>query len=478
MKQWLGLGLVTALLAWGSVAAAQVETKLSNVYPAGYAANGVNSLSLTRNNLISAGDWQFAAFYGALVCDQKPCRAPILIARRSLKGGGWTTRATPFSIEDAFSNTGVRDDHNVVAMGVDARGFLHVTYGMHNAPLAYAITREPVTGRAFGSDRGLVFGYRRAMIGEAENAVTYPEFFHLAGNRDLFFTYRHGGAGGGSGNGDQYIDRYDAAAGQWTRVASPMVDGISSSMNAYLNTFAQDRSGALVASWTIRESPDWQTNHDLYAARSTDQGATWRSISGARLGPPITRANADALAKVFSLPMKSSLINQTSTAVDAAGRPMIATWWAPREAAGDHTREYMLYWQAADGGWTASQVSDRASGEAYDATADHVRELGRPIVLVDKAGRVLVVARASDAGKPVTDASNRLVVYWSKDRKTWRKVVLSDVNLGTWEPSYDRALWERQNRLSLFFQPVGLGQASSPVRVLDWNAAAYFAGLR
>ena len=123
-------------------------------------------------------------------------------------------------------------------------------------------------------------------------------------------------------------------------------------------------------------------------------------------------------------------------------------------------------------------ASDRASGEAYDSKADHVRELGRPVVLVDKAGRILVVTRSSDAGKPVTDASNRLVVYWSKDRKTWTRLVLSDVNLGTWEPSYDRALWERENRLSLFFQPVGLGQASSPVRVLDWDAAAYFARLR
>jgi hypothetical protein len=477
MKPWLAFGIGLALLAHGPVAAAPVETALSDVHPAGYATNGINSLSLTRNNLVSVGDWQFAAFYGALVCDPRPCRAPILIARRSLGGGGWTTRSTPFSIEDAYSNTGVRDDHNVVAMGVDARGFLHVTWGMHNAPLAYAVTGAPVTGAAFGTEAGLAFGYRRAMTGEAESAVTYPEFFHLAGSRDLFFTYRMGGAGGGSGNGDQYINRYDAASGRWRRVASPMVDGVSSSMNAYLNTFAQASSGALVATWTIRESPDWQTNHDLYAARSTDRGATWRSIDGKRLGPPITREIADNLAKILDLPVKSSLINQTSTAVDAAGRPMIATWWAPRAAAGDHTRQYMLYWQGP-GGWTASQVSDRAPGEAYDATAAHVRELGRPVVLVDKAGRVLVVTRASDAGKPVTDASNRLVVYWSKDRKTWEKVVLSDVNLGTWEPSYDRALWERENRLSLFFQPVGLGQASSPVRVLDWDAAAYFAGLR
>ena len=471
MKPWLGLVALTTVLACGAAAAAPVETRVSDVHPAGYASNGINSLSLTRNNLVSVGDWQFAAFYGALACDPRPCRAPIFIARRSLKGGGWTTRATPFSLEDAYSNTGVRDDHNVVAIGIDATGVMHLTYGMHNAPLAYATTTAPVLGQSFEP----VFGYQRAMTGADESAVTYPEFFHLSGSRDLFFTWRQGGAGGGSGNGNQFINRY--AGGHWTRLASPMVDGVSSSMNAYLNTFAQDRSGALLASWTIRESPDWQTNHDLYAARSRDQGRTWFSIAGKRLGPPINRENADALAKIYALPTRSSLINQTSTAVDAAGRPMIATWWAPRAAAGDHTRQYMLYWQGPSGGWTASQVSNRASGEAYDATAGRVREMGRPIVLVDKAGRILVVARASDAGKPVTDASNRLVVYWSKDKETWTRVELSDVNLGTLEPAYDRSLWERENRLSLFFQPVGLGQASSPVKVLDWDAAAYFRGL-
>ena len=49
---------------------------------------------------------------------------------------------------------------------------------------------------------------------------------------------------------------------------------------------------------------------------------------------------------------------------------------------------------------------------------------------------------------------------------------------GAWEPTYDRALWQSQNKLSLFFQPVGLGADSSPVSVLTWDAKAYFAKLQ
>ena len=73
MKRWLGLAILTASLVARPLAAAPVKTTLSDVHPAGYAVNGVNSLSLTRNNLVSVGDWQFAAFYGALRCDPRLC---------------------------------------------------------------------------------------------------------------------------------------------------------------------------------------------------------------------------------------------------------------------------------------------------------------------------------------------------------------------------------------------------------------------
>jgi hypothetical protein len=133
----------------------------------------------------------------------------------------------------------------------------------------------------------------------------------------------------------------------------------------------------------------------------------------------------------------------------------------------------MLVWR--DGtSWRTSQISRRAPGEAYDATSAAVRQMGRPIVLTDADNRVLVVTRAADAGRPVEDASNKLVVYWSSDRIHWSSVVLPTANPGAWEPTYDRALWQSRNKLSLFFQPVGLGADSSPVSVLTWDAKAYF----
>jgi hypothetical protein len=160
--------------------------------------------------------------------------------------------------------------------------------------------------------------------------------------------------------------------------------------------------------------------------------------------------------------------------IDAAGRPEIAAWWSPEIARGIATRQYMLVWN--DGKtWQVSQVSHRDATEANDPTAAKVREMGRPLVLTDRDGRTIVVTRAAAAGRPVQDESNRLTVYWSKDRVHWAHAPLSDINLGVWEPTYDAALWQSQNKLALFFQPSGLGNVTAPISVLTWDEADFFA---
>jgi len=436
------------------------------VAKAGYAVDNINSVSMSRNNLFSVGGYQFAAFYGA----PQNGRVTVLVARRSLKGGDWQVAATPFSQPDEFSNTGTRDDHNIVAAAVDGRGRLHLSWGMHNAPLTYAVSSQSVLSQAFPEKIAMTTA---KMVGTDENEVTYPEFIRTA-DGTLMFAYRNGGTGGGSGNGNEHLNRYDARAKTWQRIASPMVDGISTSMNAYLNSFTFDAKGSLFASWTIRETPGW-TNHDIYLARSDDGGRTWSAYDGTPLGRTITRASADAHAKILSLPIGTNLINQTSMTIDAAGRPEIATWWSPEIGRGIATRQYMLVWN--DGrAWRATPVSRRDALEPNDPVAAKVREMGRPLVLTDRAGRTVVVTRSTAAGRPVSDDSNRVTVYWSNDRVHWAHETLSDVNPGVWEPSYDSVMWQAENKLALLFQSSGLGAATTPVSVMTWDEAAFFAG--
>lgn len=433
----------------------------------GYAVGSINAVSMARNTLFTVGEFQFATFYGVA----QNGRVPLLVARRSGRGI-WQIAETPFSIPDIFSNTGARDDHNIVAAAVDRAGRLDLSWGMHNVPLNYAVSAGPVLGLSFACHGKLAMTNTK-MMGRDENEVTYPEFVH-APDGALLFAYRNGGAGGGSGNGNQFLNRYEEGRKTWRRIADPMVDGTSSNMNAYLNSFAFDTKGGLLASWTIRETPDWTTNHDIYMARSADGGKTWAAYDGTPLGNTITRAAADAHAKIVSLPAGSSLINQTSMTIDAAGHPEIAAWWSPRISGNSATRQYMLVWN--DGrAWQRSQVSYRGANEPLDQTGARVREMGRPLVLTDKGGRTIIVTRSSAAGRPVTDASNRLTVFWSTDRVHWSQIVLSEENPGAWEPNYDPTLWQTQNKLAMLFQPSGLGAASAPVSVLTWDEAAFFA---
>lgn len=461
----LALTFVLAMPAGAETPSAAVQRE--TITKSGYAVGNINSVSMARNNLFSVGRYQFAAFYGAA----QNGRVPVLVARHETRGR-WQIAATPFSQPDAFSDTGARDDHNIIAAAVDRNGRLHLSWGMHNVSLTYAVSEGTVLGKSFGPNLAMTTA---RMTGRDENEVTYPEFIRAPGGA-LLFAWRNGGAGGGSGNGNEYLNRYDERSKAWRRVAAPMIDGISTSMNAYLNSFVFDAKGTLFISWTIRETPGW-TNHDIYLARSRDGGKTWQAYDGTPLGRTITRASADAHARIVTLPVGSNLMNQTAMALDAAGRPEIATWWSPQRTQGIFTRQYMLVWN--DGKtWQTSQISLRAASEQNDPVAAKVREMGRPLVLTARDGRTIVVTRSAAAGKGVTDPSNRLTVFWSMDRVHWLHTDLSKENPGVWEPTYDRALWKLQNKLALFFQPSGLGVAQSDVSVLTWDEPAFFAAPR
>jgi hypothetical protein len=431
----LRLAFLIALL----VPAAFADTSSRLPVP-GYAASPVNAVSMSRS-LVSRGGFQFAAYYGAM----RDGRVPLLLARRAFAApSAWIVRDTGFSIAEQSA----RDDHNMIALAVDAQGIVHLSWGMHNVPLSYAVGTASALGKGFAA-----LSFRRAaMIGRDEQSVTYPEFLAAPGD-SLLFTYRDGG----SGHGNQYINAYDAGTHSWRRLADPMLEGVSSKMSAYFYGFAFDAEKRLTACWTVRETPDWQTNHDFYCARSADLGRSWATLGGVPLGTSIDRTAADAKAKIVSLPTGSSLINQAGMALDTNGDPVIATWWAPRAGAGDHTRQYMLVWKDKRD-WRTSVISNRPAGEPRDGDGTHVRELGRPVVLIGRDGTTYVVTRFTTSGLAANE--NRIVIFSSRDRVTWRSRVVPSENPGAWEPVYDAALWRRAGKLALLFQPLGHAESS------------------
>ncbi|TWT97639.1 hypothetical protein Pla108_17910 [Botrimarina colliarenosi] len=440
----LGLVFVLGLIA---IPSAAVDVSIVPIGGA-FAANSMNHVAFRQNSLKTIGDQQFAAYYDD--------NGLVTVARRTHGSAQWDEFSTIYT----DNNSGLTDDHNVIAFGVDGDGYMHLSWGMHNDDLRYIKSTQPVTGAA-----PIAFGAEIDMVAPLdEGLVTYPQFYDLPGG-DLLFMYRTGG----SGNGDTQVNRYDNATASWSALHRPLFDGSIAgdglpSVNNYPNTLAFDSQGAIHFSWTVRDTPDFQTNKNLYYAKSTDNGATWQRSDGSFYPLPFGEIHSEI---AVAIPEQSSLINQASMTTDANDLPVMATWWAPGAQQGNHTRQYMLVYN--DGtDWQTSQITNRAPEPKQGAST--VRDLARPIVVVDDEDRVIVAMRYDERGDVITIAH-------SEDRVNWDFVDLSTEGLGTYEPNYDVDLWKRENKLHLLYQPVGLGQANSTLSVLEWDARAYFAGL-
>jgi hypothetical protein len=476
----LPLGFVVFLSMTVQTAHAQTVT-LSTVAANGYGTGDINSCAIAFNNLTTLGSHQFIGFYDS--------GRNLRIGRRDIGSPTWQTYNTGITLTAGE----IADDHNVIALAVDTNGRMHLSWNMHNQPLNYSISNAVVTGATLPGG-SIAFTRQTAANaptlfpggGSTTGSVTYPVFAPVPGSDSLLFTYRNGSTGGGSGNGNQFFNVYNPSTNTWTNRL--VINGVQSGVNAYLNSPVFDSSGNLLASWTWRASPNWQSNSNILFAQSPDAGTTWFRQGGTtQYGLPIIQSGtpASAVAQVIkTIPQNNSLINQTSMTVDRNDNPVIATWYAPNAASGNHNRQYMLvYYTGTE--WLTSQITNRTSDTGIDTSAFAVRDLARPIVLVDDDNRVLVVTRFHNSamgsyGNPATPGNN-IVVYWTEKATldtgtaTWNSIVLDTTNMGAWEPTYDSALWASHNRLALLFEPVGLtGQTTGVVKVLEWDVRAHF----
>jgi len=206
--------------------------------------------------LLTTPDRQYVAYYDA---DRH-----MTVAARALNSTQWVYQKLPSQI--------LWDSHNYVTMALDNAGNLHVSGNMHCVPLIYFRTQKP------GDVTTLV---PAKMTGLLEDRVTYPRFFEDQEGR-LIFTYRHGG----SGNGINLYNRYDAKTQTWTRLLdTPLFDG-EGKRNAYPAGPTRGPDGWFHVHWVWRDTPDCATNQHLSYARSRDL-MEWESAFGEKIDLPI-----------------------------------------------------------------------------------------------------------------------------------------------------------------------------------------------
>ncbi len=374
----------------------------------GYAATSVNTAVFRTDALTTIADTQFVAFYDA--------DGWLTLGKRHIDSHEWILRRTQYT-------GNVLDAHNVISIGADSKGFLHVSFDHHGQRLNYCRSVAPFA---------LELGDKEPMTGEDEESVTYPEFHKMASGR-LVFVYRDGA----SGRGNLVMNVYDDSLRIWHRVHSNLISG-EEQRNAYWQ-ICTDRQGTMHLSWVWRETWLVETNHDLCYARSTDEGRTWQRSDGSPYELPITAQSAEV---AWHIAQGSELINQTGMCADQQGRPMIATYW--REAS-DSIPQYRLVWY--DGSeWKAEQVSDRKSPFSLSGGGTKMIPIARPRIVAGEDG-ISLFFRDEERGSRVSVFHKE-----SMSDEAWSVADLTDFAVDAWEPMIDTELWRSHGRIDLFVQ--------------------------
>ena len=389
----------------------------------GYSATSVNTAVFRASSLVTHDNEQYIAYYAP--------DGTLVTGKRAIGTDNWTLHPTQYK-------GNVADAHNVISIGVDGDGRLHVSWDHHGHPLHYCRAVSP------GS---LELGPMEGMTGIDEADITYPEFYNLAGG-DLLFAYRSGA----SGRGNLVMNRYSVADGKWSRVQDILIDG-ENERNAYWQLYVDDR-GTIHVSWVWRETWMVETNHDLCYARSRDNGLTWEKSNGEPYDLPIKASTAEI---AWEIPQNSELINQTSMTADADGNPYIATYWRDADS---EVPQYRLVWHDGSG-WHAEQVGERKSPFTLSGGGTKMIPISRPRLVSDgKAAHY--VFRDAERGSVVTIASTPRI-----GSGKWIVRDVTDFSVDAWEPTLDIELWKKSRQLHLFIQPTHQGDGE---RTVDGSA--------
>ena len=428
--RWLST-LFILLFSGISLVSNALEPRLTPVGE-GYCRTSVNAAVFRGSSIVSNDSVQYVSYYDP--------DGYVVIGKRRLDSDSWVIKRSQYQ-------GNVRDGHNVISIGLDGKGYLHVSFDHHGNPLKYCRSVSP------GS---LDLGELEPMTGRDEKDVTYPEFYTMP-DGDLLFAYRSGA----SGRGNLVLNRYDTKKGEWRRIQDVLIDG-ENERNAYWQLYV-DRKGVIHLSWVWRETWLVETNHDLCYAVSKDGGTTWQRSDGTRYNLPIVMKDAEI---AWHIPQNSELINQTSMTADKKGRPYIATYWRDEN---DSIPQYRLVWH--DGKkWDMSVVGNRKTPFSLSGGGTKMIPISRPRIASDGKAAYYIF-RDSERGSKISVAHTS-----NLGKAPWRIEDVTDFSVDAWEPTFDINAWNKRNKLNIFVQEVHQGDGerlsdnstlSTPVSILS-----------
>lgn len=402
-----------------------------------------NWASWDQDKIASAGDFQYTVFWDA--------DGVFVLARRDLRDNDVQTLRLPefkLSGDDAHRNT---------CLGLSPEdGRLHLSWDHHNNPLRYTRSRAGFLTTPPSRISAADFEPQQPITEPSSVAsrATYPRFFNDAEGR-LFLFYRQGG----SGNGDNYLFRYEASSGTWKLIGKAFSARGTyapwdnrTSRNAYFHDLLFDANNRLHATWVYREiAASWASNHDLHYAYSDDGGQTWCNNAGRRIADlaaddPIELNDHGIIVR--EIPVFSWVMNAGCMALDSKNRPHVVTYklpapqrpnnlqHSPPADIGKHLR-LVHYWRADDGRWQGGEPI--TAGVEYGGVA-------RGDVVFDSDDTLYFVYQPKLAAPGLVCLESPAGDQW----KTWRSYSLAGPEVAGMDASkHDRRRWTADGILSI-----------------------------
>ncbi len=232
------------------------------------------------------------------------------------------------------------DTHNYVTVGVDTKGYVHVSGNMHVNPLAYFRSAKP-----YDISEMLTLN---EMVGTDEERVTYPNFFNSP-EGDLYYSYRSGSCG----DGNILVNQFDPESCEWNRYLNePLFQGVEeNSDRAAYHKFVVDDQGTFHYTWMWRWTPMVETCHQLCYA-STKDLKNWKNAAGEEVHLPFRPDNPALI--VDNAPTKGGLHNGKYSIITSEDhKPYIAYL---RYDGDGNTQLYLASYYA--GSWRSKQLTN------------------------------------------------------------------------------------------------------------------------
>ena len=413
-------------------------------FPPGWARNTINTSIYRGTGLVTKKGFQFGAYYEN--------QAQILLFRRTLATNEVEMHRLPIEVT-------LTDAHNIISLGVDGDGYLHLAFEQHGSALNYRRSSAPLA----------IDGWSEPlpMTGQYEDRVTYPYFLTATGGEQPFlFMYRNGSAM----KAEIHVKRYDEAKRAWLDSEAPLLSGSELkpwTAGPYLNHPARDERGQLHLFFTWRThlvGADLVNNHNIDYARSDDWGKTWRATNGQSFRLPVTPVTSEtALASAPG----TNLINQCGAGATKDGRPFAVCYVNDTEG----IPQYCLIWHDGDL-WHRQQLLRQRTGFNLSGRGTLRLPMSRPDVVVDRDETVWMIFRAQSTRNQMVALPLRGPKYRA-DARLMRR--LWEHDLGYCEPVIDRARWHCDGVLSMLLQRTDQGDnesvgdlAQSDVYLADW----------